>query len=602
MLMKPVPPKPALEHTNGAHTQSLRLDIMPAATDILGAVEPLSARRKTPRELKQERLNKRKAAAASPRKVLEKVANAQTNAQGGEAAACAGMVGDALPRSSSASMDGELVGLYGLSDASDSRSAPTKRRKATSPKEDLLLFQEADSMCGGMRVCVPPTSDSGLAKAAVPEDSEEECGADGSLLQSNQSIPPYDGSIKIRCRITSTRSFDWVKQIGGAVEASAVQQFGGAKGPVDPSAGAAEALSNSLAGTGFVESLLHWKFPAAALPPSLVRTYQQLTPSNTRVSSPTGSPADDRQWLQQRRREWQTSFRSLYYAFMQGNCSDFYMVGKSTKDSLFPGFVAIFSRRGKLRGEVGGGELTALLSRTTRGLRKGLEDEAVEFDMPSSSAASDGGGAGSRSGSSHGQKSDGSGGGSIMDAAEAEEARQFAAEADKTTIYRTQMSDVRDGTSSSLVRVRGKDNVAGLYDYLFNGVGGALDDVPALYAACPFSNSTIGRAKHKVSPVPVEPAAAAGGSDGSESAARYTLTITGVLLPDSLSRLYREMERRQGSNFSAQLQTEALTRGVNTALQPNDSECPPLWNRAHVSVKVDCTAGRYVVGTSARGA
>ena len=33
----------------------------------------------------------------------------------------------------------------------------------------------------------------------------------------------------------------------------------------------------------------------------------------------------------------------------------------------------------------------------------------------------------------------------------------------------------------------------------------------------------------------------------------------------SLSRR-REMERRQGSNFSAQLQTGALTRGVNTAL------------------------------------
>jgi hypothetical protein len=144
-----------------------------------------------------------------------------------------------------------------------------------------------------------------------------------------------------------------------------------------------------MAGTDFVEALLHWKFPAVALPPSLARAYQQLAASSVRAPSPKETPTDDKQWLQHRRIEWQTSFRSLYYAFVGGNCTEFYVVARSNRDNLFSGFVTVFSKRAATGDDDG---IMAILSCTTRGLRKGLEDEAVEYDMPASgsSTASEG--------------------------------------------------------------------------------------------------------------------------------------------------------------------------------------------------------------------
>ena len=562
-------------------SSSLRLEL----TD-RGGVPPEQhqrRQRKTPRELKREQRKRHAACASSPRDALAAV---ETNVEAVSAASPptdpprTGAVVAVAGTAAMAPVTTTAVCASGVVEQGDvdrvAGDPPAKRARPGSPP-DLALYQEADSMCAV-----------DMAKLLKPPDSSREgdsCASDGDGEEGQEdSMPAFDGSIKTRCRITSTRPFDWVAKIGGAVEATAMQRFvGGAGGGRARSAGGE--LASSMAGTDFVEALLHWKFPAVALPPSLARAYQQLAASSVRAPSPKETPTDDKQWLQHRRIEWQTSFRSLYYAFVGGNCTEFYVVARSNRDNLFSGFVTVFSKRAATGDDDG---IMAILSCTTRGLRKGLEDEAVEYDMPASGSSK------ASEGTKVGDPGD-----------EEEEARQFVARADRDTVHLKSSVDIRDGTPNSLVRVRGKDNVAGLYGYLLNWMGGALDDVPTLYAACPFANAAIGRANHVQSMAPAAEAAQSAAANGGEGGAevesrRHVLTITGILLPHSLSRLYIEMKRRQ-INFRVALKTEPLTCGVNMALEPADGEVPMLRNRKHVSVKVQCEGGRYSVVTSARG-
>ena len=399
--------------------------------------------------------------------------------------------------------------------------------------------------------------------------------------------------MKERCKVSSSQPFDWTLLSGGAEHAAVERfaQFGGQQS-YD------ERDEEELDGTDFAEALMHWRFPESPLPPSLRKTFARNIAGGGAARD--RNRHDDKQYCLARLEEWGSAFRSLYRAFTEDRCSEVYVTSKM--------FTVVFAKRKPGDRHAGKDGYCAVLTRSSRGLRQRLEDEFVEFELPCEVASP--GGVSDSDASRDG----------VVDQDDEEEHRRFLAGADSDTIFKSLGHDVRDNTPSSLVVAPGLDGVKGVYDFFLNYVkagDGELDDVPSLYATCPFYRATIGQARWEN----LGETQSGGARAASRPvAASYMLDIEGLLLPGNLRKLFAELNRRQTRGFSARLKTVDLMKGVNMAFGT-----PENWEAAvnadedeaanrrgegdvlvtipsnHVISKVECVNGKYAVQASSTG-
>ncbi len=468
-----------------------------------------------------------------------------------------------------------------------------KRARQQESAELSQLFDEGLSQCA-VECAKKPSAPSPTEEDGVLGNDEASSSYDGLGWQELSAVPPYDASLKERCKVSSLQPFEWTV-LSAAAEQAAVERFAqlGSRHPCG-----SPRDDEALDGTDFAEALMHWRFPESPLPPSLRKTFARNVAGGAAGRDRTRN--DDKQYCLARLEEWGSSFRSLYSAFTNGGCSEVYITSKA--------FTIVFAKRTPGERFAGDDGYCAVLTRSTRGLRQRLEEEFIDYVLPCEAAGVPG------------TESEASQDG-IVDEAEAAEIKRFVAQADADTIYKEQSKDVRDGTPSSLlVSTGGIEGVTGMYEFLLNYVKngeGELDDVPTLFSTCPFYRASVGQARWENMGVT---------HSGSSRGARrgdgpcYTLDICGTLLPGNLAKLYAELHRRQPRGFQVRLKTTEKTRGVNVALgapsgwstpwmddedadgqhtQSADSfqHVPP----SHVIAKVECRAGQFRVQTSSTG-
>ena len=599
----------------------LRLELPgPEADDVSSGVIGATPRL-TPRELKRAKKlaekRKRSALCSVPGNAAKegstagaaptaaaKTAKAASPREGGSGAAAS----DAAPTGASAAAAAEPAVEAGQQPALDEDENDRAKRPRPQESAELSeLFDQGMSQCAIECAKTSPTPSPTEGEGALWQQDETSSSRDGLELEELAEVPTYDASLKERCKVSSPQPFDWTV-LSATVEQAAVERFVESGSRHNDDEDDEDEDEERLDGTDFAEALMHWRFPDAPLPPSLRKTFARNVAGG--AAARDRSRNDDKQYCLARLEEWGSSFRALYTAFKNGACSEVYVTSKA--------FTIIFAKRQPGERFAGDDGYCAVMTRSTRGLRQRLEDEVVEFVLPCEAAA-----AASPSGSESEASRDG-----MIDEAEAAETRRFLAQADADTIYKAQTVDVRDGTPSSLVVAAGIEGVAGVYDFFLNYVKdgeGELDDVPTLYATCPFYRASIGRAKWEN----LGETQSGSARGARQSAPCYTLDITGILLPGNLAKLYADLNRHQPRGYQMRFKTTEKTRGVNVALaapkgwggagadsdaaaersssaskavddddeEEKRDEVPPN----HVISKVDCVGGRFRVQTSSTG-
>jgi type II secretory pathway pseudopilin PulG len=136
----------------------------------------------------------------------------------------------------------ELDGASSHSNPGSSRpcssgsSRSPKRARVTTPR-DAALFEEAESRCASSTAGYFAEAHSGAGGDAESSgsmragagpgqqrgDGDDDTGDEGA--GGGEESPPYDGSLKVRCKFASAHGFGWLRHIGGQVEAAAIQRF-----------------------------------------------------------------------------------------------------------------------------------------------------------------------------------------------------------------------------------------------------------------------------------------------------------------------------------------------------------------------------------------
>ncbi|KAJ3685887.1 hypothetical protein LUZ61_015051 [Rhynchospora tenuis] len=259
------------------------------------------------------------------------------------------------------------------------------------------------------------------------------------ICPSQISIPgkkiPLDLTLKASLRLVSSSSVKWCHRIDSTYFAAS--QSCGCR--VQASQTKEELFSKALSS---------WIYPQSTLPTHI-------------ISAMASSKAKgDLDFLQNRRLDWENSFRSLYYMLRKKLCSIFYVYTSE--------FVALFVG-GHILGEKR--SCNAYISKSTNSLRSVLRKHNVSFTMPLYHNEEE-----------HASADD------LAELSEIEKRNLGQA------VYTDYFVDV-DGTPQSLLSFTGNTSVHGLYDFLLNhrlfftSLNGG--DVPLIYSPVPFQNSSL---------------------------------------------------------------------------------------------------------------
>ncbi|KAJ7549899.1 hypothetical protein O6H91_07G073900 [Diphasiastrum complanatum] len=254
---------------------------------------------------------------------------------------------------------------------------------------------------------------------------------------------PLDLSLKTSARFLSMKAFDWCQKSRTRMQCLALQT----ESKRDFSTVDKSFKSDSLE-VLFWQSLHTWVYPQSLLPPSVL---------SAMVSQEIGP---EKNFLAQRRRAWEDSFCSLYHMFRNSLCSLFYLCAQS--------FVVLFIDGGICGRSMG--TFSAYMTRSTRGLRRLLQEQDVRFSMPLCKSEPE-----------------------IATYEELQDLTEF----EKTNPGQTRLVDSMitiDKSPKSLLAFLGKQNVHRLFNFLLNNrlmLNFTSADLPTLYAPVPFHHASL---------------------------------------------------------------------------------------------------------------
>ncbi|GBG75472.1 hypothetical protein CBR_g20103 [Chara braunii] len=380
----------------------------------------------------------------------------------------------------------------------------------------------------GLGLAAPGEESDGIAPLAGIAGGRarvDDVGTDA--MEFDDVAAPIDLSLKRSVRFCSAEPFDWCQLASGQEESEALRRWGtmdffdsclpraayeehgvfsdghgvgdsegrgGGGGGGGEEAMRRRRSSSTGRGTRFVSCLQSWVHPEYQFAEHLLASIENAARVAGGGAKGGGLGSEflvKRVWL------WEEAFRSLYYGLRHGTCDVFYYQS--------PQFVAMFcsgghcttsrTRQGGDRSVTGGGEggcgngartvrregaspagCFALLTRSTKGLRKLLEEQDVQFTMPLVS-------------SSHGAED------AVFEKQALKELQEFERAHPGRTRTIDSLSGI-DNTGRSLLHVEGNRRVHRLFDFLLNyryiaGASAAQGDVPVLYSSVPFKNSTL---------------------------------------------------------------------------------------------------------------
>ncbi|OMO95037.1 Donson [Corchorus capsularis] len=346
---------------------------------------------------------------------------------------------------------------------------------------------------------------------------------------------PVDFTLKTYMRLVSSSSVNWLNRAMMCGTYNGMPQLKSQSGWSE-NQNISSASQTRFASQVLDSKALHsWIYPQSTLPPSIVSIL---------ASSACEGEMD---FLRNRQRAWEDSFRSLYYMFRENVCSIFYVCTSN--------FVVMFAAAG------GSGRsrksCQAYISQSTRGLRSLLKEHDVSFSMPLCR--------------------------SQIEQVTTEDLVELS-EIEKHNLGQTRrkhsFSDV-DNTPQSLLAFSGIDNVHGLYEILLNYRSFLTflnaADVPVLYSPVPFQNAALSAPNVRCREIKMADHGAAPpkGStlkDGdfraiSSNGLCYCLEIKDSYIPPWIISNICALMASEGRSFEASFTTELASVGLNTALE-----------------------------------
>lgn len=191
----------------------------------------------------------------------------------------------------------------------------------------------------------------------VPFSESDTTSSEGAEL-------PADWSIKTRLLFTSSQPFSWADHLKAQEEAQGLVQHCRATEVTLPQSVEDPKLSTELR-CAFQQTLVYWLHPAFSWLP----LFPRIGADKKMAGKP--SPWSNDETLQQTlMSDWSVSFTSLYNLLKTKLCPFFYVCTYQ--------FTVLFRAAGLAGSDV----VTALVSPTTRGLREAMKNEGVEFSLP----------------------------------------------------------------------------------------------------------------------------------------------------------------------------------------------------------------------------
>ncbi|XP_008288250.1 protein downstream neighbor of son homolog [Stegastes partitus] len=270
--------------------------------------------------------------------------------------------------------------IYNEEDGGGSAAAVDGYKKPTEKEGDEEMSTRKVGLSFTARLTEAEKREDIASKKSFSEDDslfeEEEEDIEPPLLKSPQAIAPAsiavpvctefpaDWSLKTRLLFTSPLTLSWAEQPKAQEEALGLSQHCRAQFSSLPHS-LQDPRSCSELRCAFQQSLVYWQHPSLPWLSMFPRINAER--SFTGKSTPWAQDAALQQSLM---REWSVSLSSLYSLIKSRLCPYFYLCSYQ--------FTVLF----KAAGLGGSGNITALISPTTRGLRQAMKAEGIEFSLP----------------------------------------------------------------------------------------------------------------------------------------------------------------------------------------------------------------------------
>ncbi|KAG0216555.1 hypothetical protein BGX28_000069 [Mortierella sp. GBA30] len=350
----------------------------------------------------------------------------------------------------------------------------------------------------------------------------------GSEYRTSES-PPLDWAIKNSLSITSRDSLAWCDQGSTLDDTEALQHF--LSGYTVPGKGVDAFVFNqdwSLSPRArLLSASYHWCYPANSPTVSQAQSISKMLKNAGNMSSTEKSNIVD---LFSRSAEWKQAFTALYQSCRNGACPYFYYIGTSWTILFQHGSVST------------SGKIEAVLTNSTPGLRKVLEEEEIKFArLPTMG--------GKVTIHSFSSKHD-------LERLDDNDSETTSA-SDKVPFQ----MPIKQELSDTLL-FEGPVDVHGLFGYLLNlktsYEDGYLYHSPTLIATVPFLHAALKRAqlsKCKIVSKPVE------GTDRIQR--EFRVEIEGTLLPMSVQALHSVFVDQQPTGYTCIASSDARSHGLN---------------------------------------
>ncbi|CAM6128554.1 unnamed protein product [Calypogeia fissa] len=358
-------------------------------------------------------------------------------------------------------------------------------------------------------------------------------------LSDKLKMPPIDLSLKLSSRFLSIDSLQWCHRISSANEVEGVKLFVeqskwidnvdiGSQSDVVSDKGRLERF-----GARFWQALHSWVHPS----PQYLELYEMVL---------AGGRGDIKklEMITALFRTWEDSFQSLYNMFLYKYCNVFYVC---TQQSV------VMFERGK-NAKVDQNRSHVYWSRSTRGLRKKLQEQGIEFLMPFCSVDGD-----------------------MSTLEDLQELTEF----EKLNPGQTRLVDSRaaiDNNAQSLLLFE-DGNVHRVFDFLLNYrflvASGNATDFPVLYSPVAFSKAALytpevkcRRVQCPTENISKEPPIENGGN-GKVSEMLYSLELKchpgGYITPWVIDAVCSVLQKSQKLGFDASFVTGPLSETLNVA-------------------------------------
>ncbi|KAL3535994.1 hypothetical protein ACH5RR_004455 [Cinchona calisaya] len=425
--------------------------------------------------------------------------------------------------------------------------------------EDLsgMSNLDMDKALKGLVVNDPLTASASLAESS---EITHNLKTQSSLLE--YIIPgkkiPLDLTLKTTMRVVSSTSVNWFHRsvnCGTIYNKFHCGSWGGLSGRQDMTTSLELTSCTPGCNVGGISS---WVFPQSPLPSSVISAL---------TSAAVGGQVD---FLTNRQKAWEDSFRSLYYMLRKNICNIFYVCTAQ----FVVMFIACDGPKETKR------TCNAYISQSTRGLRSLLKEHDICFSMPLCHSKMDEVAAEDLVELS------------MLEKHKFDEAQHFIA-----------MSDVDNGPQS-LLMFTGNQSVHGLYDFLLNfrffflSLAGV--DVPILYSPVPFENAALSapqvRCKEvrRADQIHVPPKDSNGADEptqGSSPGICYSVEVKDAYLPPWAVSSMCDALGSNGTSFEASFMTEPTSIGLNVGLESIGQDSQPQATKDEALQKVNWNFG-----------